>query len=386
MGIFSNIFKKDTTPEEQIQASNRVLETLKRRRGEETGRWLNLLRDPSMIPKPPPKSTIEGVDTREAVDNEVYTPPVEAMYTPLSLDETEPALMRRAQSVEVQSPLVDWVNKFFQDFATQAAQFNLTASGTDLTLSVSPPEFSYEEAQYGSYSADKKISIFKGHIADLHWALLLQGNDKKIGIYILPSNELLALVKGDISETGYAPFMAMESSENEAGVEWSINGAVITDQAIPLLARELLGDLIRVSSGKMSETELFAHHHTELKLGDTVASGYTPAPAPTNESTSTAAGEAASSATSATGASASDTSATGTATLATFTACSELLKAIDQDLLALSEQEREFDEDKDHAALQRLHDFSARLRNLSGLASSLLADYQPGQGSKYRPS
>jgi hypothetical protein len=374
VGIFGNIFKKEAPPEEETQASNRVLDILKRRRGEETGKWLNLIRDPSMIPKPPAMSTIDGVDKRETLDGGLYTPPVDTMYTPLNIEGAAPAVVRRSQALTVQSPLADWVNKFFDEFATQAGQFNATAGGTGLMLSVSPPEFNYQAAQYGSYAADKKISTIKGHVATLHWALLFQGIAAKINIYILPSDELLNLVNIDVSEAGYAPFMTMESSEKGAELEWHIAGAAVSEQSIPLLARELVGDLIRVSSGTMSETELFAHHHTELKLGETVASGYTPTPTP-----APANGGSASSA-------AGDTAAGGTAALATFAACKDLLAAIDQDLSALSEQESEFERDQDQVALKRLHDYSARLRTLSGLASGLLADYQPGQGAKYRPS
>ena len=379
MGIFGNIFKKEAPPEEEIQASNRVLDILKRRRGEETGKWLNLLRDPSMIPKPPAMSTIDGVDKRETLDDSVYTPPVEAMYTPLNIEGAAPAVVRRSQALTIQSPLADWVNKFFDEFATQAGQFNATAGGTGLMLSVSPPEFNYQAAQYGAYAADKKVSTVKGHVATLHWALLFQGTAQKINIFILPSDELLTLVNRDATEAGYAPFMTMESSETAAGLAWSIDGSVVADQTIPLLAQELVGDLIRVSSGTMQEAELFAHHHTELKLGETVASGYTPAPTPAN-------GGSGSASSTGTPSAAGDTAAGGTAALATFAACQNLLKAIDQDLSALSEQESEFARDHDEIALKRLHDYSARLRTLSGLASGLLADYQPTQAPKYRPS
>jgi hypothetical protein len=377
VGIFGNIFKKEAPPEEETQASNRVLDILKRRRGEETGKWLNLLRDPSMIPKPPAMSTIDGVDKREAEDGSLYTPPVETTYTPLEIEGAAPAVVRRAQALTVQSPLADWVNKFFDEFATQAGQFNATAEGTGLMLSVSPPEFNYQAAQYGSYAADKKVSTIKGHVASLHWALLFQGTTAKINIYILPSDELLTLVNRDAGEAGYAPFMTMESSEKGEDLEWYIGGTLVAEQSIPLLARELVGDLIRVSSGTMNESELFAHHHTELKLGETVASGYTPAPAPANAGTTAPA---------AAGSASGDTAGGGTAALATFAACKDLLKAIDQDLSVLSEQEGEFERDQDEVALKRLHDYSARLRTLSGLASGLLADYQPSQGAKYRPS
>ncbi len=378
MGIFSNIFKKEAPPEEQVQASNRVLETLKRRRSEETGKWLNLLRDPSMIPKPPPQSTIAGVDQRDTLHGEAYTPPVDTMYTPLNLEGLAPGVVRKAQVLTVESPLADWVNLFFDAFTEQATQFNASAAGTELTLSVSPPLYAYAQDQYGAYTADKKISSARGHIATLHWALLFHANDKKVNIYIVPSDELLTLFKKDLTKIGYTPFMTMEATEAGADLEWKIAGAVVTKESIPLLARELLGDLIRVSSGTMSESELFAHHHSELKLGDTVASGYVPAPGLANPA---AQGAGNVSATTEAAITTGDSAA-----LATFSACTELLKAIDQDLAALTEQAGEFEQSGDQSALQRVHDYSARLRTLSGLASSLLADYQPRTGSKYRPS
>jgi len=55
---------------------------------------------------------------------------------------------------------------------------------------------------------------------------------------------------------------------------WAIQGEEASLATIPALAKELFGDLIRMASGKMESSELFARNSAEPKLGENVAVGY----------------------------------------------------------------------------------------------------------------
>ena len=68
--------------------------------------------------------------------------------------------------------------------------------------------------------------------------------------------------------------MEMETIFENNQLNWNVGGTPVTSDMIEPLAKELFGDLIRVASGTMSESELFAHPATELKLGETLAVGY----------------------------------------------------------------------------------------------------------------
>jgi hypothetical protein len=67
------------------------------------------------------------------------------------------------------------------------------------------------------------------------------------------------------------------------GGSWSLGGEAVPSSAVPHLAKELLGDLIRVSSGAMSESELFSTSKDKPQLGQNMGVGYTAKPAPQEE-------------------------------------------------------------------------------------------------------
>jgi len=370
MGIFGNLFKPMSQSEEQASASARILARLKERRGEETGKWLALMQDPTKIPPPAPTPTIEDVDHRDVINEAPYSPPLEAQYTALFPDDRgKPALVATATRAKPKmNETVEWVNRLFDEFARQASQFNATASGTEVTVTVHAPEFTYESPDYAVPDPEIKISVFKGHIATMHWAMLVQGYNDRIDIYVIAADEILNFTLNDIRKSELSPFMTIESTLANSHRVWNVGGTTIAFETIPLLAKELLGDLIRIASGSMDESELFAHHSVPLKLGETVAQGFSPpqqTPPP---------------------ASVQNAAPQDIGSLASWSACDRLLKALDQDLAWMTSRLGSLDPSTDQKTVQILHDLGGRMRTLSGEVSTLLAEYHPAAGSKYNAS
>jgi len=384
--MLSNFFKPKSQSERQADASHRMLEELKARRGEETGKWLALMHDQVAVPVlgPPPK--LEDVDKRDLDTSEdaPYTPPLESQYIdPRSKGRPATAVAAPRSSAPAAAPApakpaetnetVEWVKKLFQEFSLQATEFNATASGTELVMTVRPPEFTFETPHYGEYDPENKIKVFKGHIATAHWAMLVQGYNDKIDVYIIASDEILNFTLNDIRKSELSPFMTIDSSVVDGKRQWSTSGHPVTPETLPLLAKELLGDLIRIASGTMNESELFAHHATELKLGETVAQGFTPPPEPKLSAAPPPVPD-------------SSTSSLSLETLATWAACDALTQAIYKDLGSITSNEGALNPDQDKDAIKHLHDLSGRLRTLAGELSALVAEYHPKGGSKYNPS
>jgi hypothetical protein len=375
MGL-SDFFKPKSQPEQQADASSRMLRQLRARRGEETGKWLALMRDEVGVPVlgPPPK--LEDVDKRDTINETPYSPSLESQYAELNPKTIRPGSVvaappkAPASTPAEKNETVDWVKKLFQEFSLQATEFNATASGTELVMTVRPPEFTFETPHFGDYDPAKKIKVFKGHIATTHWAMLVQGYNDKIDVYVIPSESILNFTLNDIRKSELSPFMTIDSTLVDGHQVWTTSGHAVTPETLPLLAKELLGDLVRIGSGTMNESELFAHHTTDLKLGETVAQGYAPPLEPMP--TSSLIGES--------------SAPTPIEALATWSACEALLQAIFKDLGSITSNEGALDSTKDEASIQRLHDLSGRLRNLSGELSGLIAEYQPTKGSKYNPS
>ena len=271
MGFFANLFKPKSQPEEDAKRSALMMERLKNRRGEETGRWLSLMEESGRIPPPAgPPPTIEDVDDREILDEAPYVPPLEAQIA--SLDDGSANVLPNAARG---NQTVAGVEKLFAEFQKQASQYNVRATNSDLKLIVSLPEFVFEESTYeDSRNPVEKIGVFKGHVVAQHWAMLVQGVEERVDFYMISADEILNFTFNEIRAAGVAPFMTIESTTVDGKRLWDVSGTRISPETLPLLAKELLCDLLRISAGTMSESELFAEYQTGLHLGETVACGY----------------------------------------------------------------------------------------------------------------
>jgi len=52
--------------------------------------------------------------------------------------------------------------------------------------------------------------------------------------------------------------MTIQSVNTAEGIQWRIDGCKLRFEMLPMLCKELLGDLVRVASGTMNESELFS--------------------------------------------------------------------------------------------------------------------------------
>lgn len=231
-----------------LRESTNIIDNLQPRRGRETVEWLNDISDEILQNNP-------------------------------ELAAQEVARVSEEPGVK-SNELVTWVEKMFDYFEDMSADFNETAVGTKLTVAVQRPVFHYEEGAYGVYTEESTIAVFKGHLATRTWGMLIQGHQDTIDIYIVPSDRLLKFTFGDIQNAGFKPFMTIQSVKTEEGLQWRIDGSKLRFEMLPMLCKELLGDLVRVASGTMDESELFCRH-PKLKLGENVGRRNNPDDLPT---------------------------------------------------------------------------------------------------------
>jgi hypothetical protein len=219
-------------------ASKVILDALKSRRGQETGRWLKAL-----VP-----------------ESEVVGAPQAVQAAPTT-------------SASVYDEMTEWIDALFKQFTELVFEFNKQAVGTDLMIS-------YERAKLYEKKSDEVwykpvTKTYQGRLTTRQWALVVRGRDAKISIYLFPAEMVLAFNADQVSDEEQAPFMEVVRGEVNGVDTWTIGGERAPLEAIPHLAKELMGDLIRVSTGAMSETELFtAHTDAPHKLGENVAVGY----------------------------------------------------------------------------------------------------------------
>ena len=269
MGFFGDMFKPKAQPEADADRSAKMMEKLKARRGVETGKWLALMDSGKAPPPPGAPPTIEDLDQREVLEEVPYVPPFETQFADPELEDNSHALSAENQTVE-------GVQMLFSEFQNQANQYNSVVEEIDLQLMVQAPELiSDGQDESGQiFESVRKTGVFKGHVVLQHWAMLVQGYEQSIDVYFIAADEILNFTLNNIRESGLEPFLKIASSDVNGRRIWKIDGITIHMGTIPLLCQELLGDLIRIATGTMSEGELFANKITALRLGETVAKGY----------------------------------------------------------------------------------------------------------------
>ena len=78
MSLLATLFKRKSLPEGKVDSSLKMLDMLKAKRGDDIGKYLDMMYDPRKIPPPSAPPTIEDLDEPEP-DQSVYSPPLETM-------------------------------------------------------------------------------------------------------------------------------------------------------------------------------------------------------------------------------------------------------------------------------------------------------------------
>lgn len=215
--------------------SKQVFSNIKSHRGQETGRWLRDLKNEN-------SGVAQQAETAQA-----------------------------AESAYEES--ARWVNMLFQSFEDISFEFNKSAIGTDLMVSCEMPKTHEEKSDDLWYKPVVKTR--QGRLTTRDWAMVVRGHEKKVLIFLIPTPMLLAFAANQATESDYPPFMEVLRDQGPPP-KWTIGGEPVGIRAIPELAKMLLGDLIRVTSGVMTEAELFSTgQEGSVKLGETVAVGMT---------------------------------------------------------------------------------------------------------------
>jgi hypothetical protein len=158
------------------------------------------------------------------------------------------------QDVEL---MVKWVAQIFNEFELYKIEFNKNAAGTDLVVDASPLNLENLSATNDHFEA---------HLSTRYWTLAFDASTRKLDIYLIPSQLLLAFTTNTIDESEYQPFITFTPRRHSDEYYWFVDDRWITFDMLPKLAKELFGDLIQVASGNISEEEFRKNTPNEVNL------------------------------------------------------------------------------------------------------------------------
>ncbi len=165
-----------------------------------------------------------------------------------------------------------WIDALFQEFGGLTYGFNEKVVGTDLFVSSEKAQI--VETRDEDIWYHPVVKTIQGRLSTRFWCLYVKGNEDKIGIYVFPSELTIGFKAGQVSDEEAPPFLVAEHKTVGGRSIWAIQGEEASLAMLPALAKELFGDLIRMSSGKMEQSELFSKTNEQPKLGENVAVGY----------------------------------------------------------------------------------------------------------------
>lgn len=152
----------------------------------------------------------------------------------------EPEARRESPSPE----MFRWLSNMFFEFERVMSSFNQKVSGTDFIVSVVTPEW-YK----GPETTDPLR--FYANVATRFYSLLFSGEAESLNVYIVPAELILGLSTGRVAESDYRPVLRISGLFTSDGYCWQIGNDTIGADQLPMLARALFSDLIRMAAGKL---------------------------------------------------------------------------------------------------------------------------------------
>ncbi|MBP9093328.1 hypothetical protein KBI23_20060 [bacterium] len=239
MGFIANLLRRKSLPEEKVDSSLKMLDMLKAKRGDDIGKYLDMMYDPRKIPAPSAPPTIEDLDERELDPSSIYSPPIETMTYQRDYDGPD----EFADLADSEDPIESSINRFFDVFAGQANLHNEKVNSLELAISIQRPQHSSEMFPEGS---GKQVLNACLHTA--HWGLFFFGHDNNVDLYLLPYSENTPVSFKEVHTDECQPHIVFTTSDGSSGRQWYANSQLLVREGIPDLAAELLSDLVHAAT------------------------------------------------------------------------------------------------------------------------------------------
>lgn len=161
------------------------------------------------------------------------------------------------------------IDSLFLELSRYSREFNASAQGEQMSLSVKPPGPTLtltckRDPSYEPY----KFTCYEGHIASHSWVILIRSYYEIIQIFILPSRMLFGL-ESDRLDADVKALVELRPAVNEQNVKWALGEVVLQEESLIGFAKELFSDFIKVAVGLMDPCALFlaSKDHSECKHG-----------------------------------------------------------------------------------------------------------------------
>lgn len=222
-------------PKKKGQFNEMILGNIKPRAGRETTKWLNDLTEDDGEDEPPMQEIKQGSGASPA--------PLPAQFAHPSISQTQ----------------VKWVDKLFDLFQQYEVEYNRAVG--DAKLRVETERASITPESIGKMQGSDHYH-YSGRLIMRKWTLVIRGNLSHIEGYIIPSDHFIGFENNINSYIKYFEFFPVWDGE----LKWSFPQAAFGIGQLPSVAKQIFGQLIKVSKGEAKENDVFGLGGTKQSL------------------------------------------------------------------------------------------------------------------------
>jgi hypothetical protein len=182
-----------------------------------------------------------------------------------AFDSVEEAVTVATPDNKLNQSMAAVIDRLFDNFKRYSFEYNRIQENRELEINCERPASMRTTAEYADMG--KPIKYCLGHLAARQWAMIIQGEENRILVYVTPIEYLMGFKPTNGEFNPYLEMrLARSPGKQPREFVWSVGGEPLSVDSLPVLARRLFTQLVKVTKGEAEYTEPFAMSAQEEKI------------------------------------------------------------------------------------------------------------------------
>lgn len=152
------------------------------------------------------------------------------------------------------------MDRLFDNFKRYSFDFNRLQENRDYEVTCERPTSMRMTAEY--MERGKPIKFCLGHLSSKDYSLIVQGEEVRIRVFIVPIEYMVGFKPG---QTEFTPYIDMKLAAGKHANEtvWKIGNETVAMSSLPAISRRIFTQLIKVTKGEANFDEKFLFNPQE---------------------------------------------------------------------------------------------------------------------------
>lgn len=152
------------------------------------------------------------------------------------------------------------MDRLFDNFKRYSFDFNRLQENRDYEVTCERPTSMRMTAEY--MERGKPIKFCLGHLSSKDYSLIVQGEEIRIRVFIVPIEYMVGFKPG---QTEFSPYIDMKLAAGKQANEtvWKIGNETVAMSSLPAISRRIFTQLVKVTKGEASFDETFLFNPQE---------------------------------------------------------------------------------------------------------------------------